>query len=81
MTEQFRAGVSFLRTRSKGWEQAGLSREIIGRVESWRCEDPTPSLEGRWRERAGFSCGKWEVVESIGGILADSPPAWLIDGG
>ena len=36
MTEQFRAGVSFLRTRSKGWEQAGLSREIIGGVESMK---------------------------------------------
>lgn len=53
MTEQFRGGVSFLRTRSKGWGQAGLSGEIIGGAESWRCEDPTPSLEGRWRERAG----------------------------
>ena len=35
MTEQFRAGVSFLRTRSKGWEQAGLLKEDLGRMGEW----------------------------------------------
>ena len=43
----------------------------------------TPHLA--WKEdggkEQGFSCRKWEVVESTDGVLADSPPTWLIDGG
>lgn len=35
----------------------------------------------RGRERPGFSCRKWDVVESVGRVLTDSPPTWLIGGG